>query len=177
MLLLAWPGFAEDFEIKPDLSIAAFEIPHRIGFSSGSIEFLGGKIDLDPKEMKLKSVAATLDAESITLYDDERDPIIRSEEYFNTEKFPQIKIKSQKVSEKSLSAEVTLRDRTKKVDFDYLVWGISEDKSAEKRAYVTLYGVLHKDDFGFAYNVSDDEGRNLLGNDLHILLRMTGSTQ
>jgi len=171
---MAHAAYAVTYAIDTEQSITDFEVPHVIGFSSGIVKFKDGKIDFDEKASALQSLDLTLDSASITTYNEDRDAAMQSEQFLNTAAFPTISVRSKKVDAKKLSADVTVRSTTKLVSFEYVVGGTGKDENGKELLAVFLYGKFNKKDFGIEYNVMDESGKPMLGDEIHVLLKLVG---
>ena len=99
-LVTALPAVAaeETYVIDPVHSQPQWEATH-IGFSSqhGSFGKATGKVVLD-RVAKKGAIDVTIDAASIKTYDPRLDLIVKSEKYFNVEKYPTVTFKSNTVA-------------------------------------------------------------------------------
>jgi polyisoprenoid-binding protein YceI len=94
MLSAATASAADTFTIDARHTYPAFEVSH-YGFSTqrGRFERTSGKIVLD-QESKSGSIDVTIDAASISMGMETWNQQMRSDAYFNTEKFPAISFRS-----------------------------------------------------------------------------------
>jgi len=85
---------AETYTVDPDHTYPNFQINH-LGFSTmhGRFGATRGKIALDPAA-KSGSIDITIDASSVDTGQAKRDKHLRSEEFFNVEKYPALTYKS-----------------------------------------------------------------------------------
>jgi len=173
-LVLPSAAWSKTYKVSPADSSVDFEITHQIGFTTGIIPISEGAIDADEKTYKLKKLSLTLDAKGINTYNEDRDAAATSADFFNTEKFPTINLSSVEISEKTLTAQVTIKDITKKVIFDYKLMGTGKTDEGKAKTLVYVSGKLSKKDFNLAYNVTDENGQPLLGDDVDVLLRLVG---
>ena len=89
-------------------STIAFEVHHFIGNATGKFNRFSGTIDLDRDHPERSSVSVHIDVKSIDTGIRKRDEHLRSAEFFNVEKFPEITFKSRSVKQTGRqSADVT----------------------------------------------------------------------
>lgn len=119
---LAIPAFAADtYQIDPRHTFPVFEVSHYdYSLQRGRFNKTSGKVVLDT-EAKTGSMEIVIDANSIDMGIDKWDEQMKSDAYFNTEKFPEIRYKSDKVlflGDKPVTAEgqLTLLGVTKPVN-------------------------------------------------------------
>ena len=110
----------EHFNIDSPHSAASFEIEH-LGITtiSGRFDKVSGKITLD-RAAKTGSIEAEMDAATINTGFAARDKLLRSEDYFHTEKFPTLTYRATKLNFKddalvSADGELTMLGVTKPV--------------------------------------------------------------
>ena len=99
ILASAVPAYAaETYVIDPGHTIPTYEISH-LGFSTqrGRFDGSSGKVVLD-RAAKVGSVDITIDAKSLSTGVAKLDQHLRSEDFFNVEKYPAMTFKSDKVN-------------------------------------------------------------------------------
>lgn len=113
-------GAPESFNIDSPHTSSVYEVMH-LGLTTvpGRFDKTTGKIVID-REAKTGSIEAEIDATTINTGFAARDKLLRSEDYFNTDKFPTITFKSTKVLFKgdniaAAEGELTLLGVTKPV--------------------------------------------------------------
>ena len=109
--------------IDPAHSGAAFQIRH-LGVSTvrGSISGVKGTVQLDEKDVTKSSVSATLDANTVSTSNDARDKHLKSPEFFDVAKSPQLTFKATSFSNAGgklqMTGDLTLNGVTKPVTLD-----------------------------------------------------------
>lgn len=102
---------ADTYTLDPRHSFPVFEVSHYdYSLQRGRFNKTSGKVTLD-MEAKTGSVDIVIDANSISMGIDKWDEQMKSDAYFNTEKFPEIRYKSEKLlflGDKPVTAEGTL---------------------------------------------------------------------
>ena len=100
VLLMAGAALAaDDFKIDPAHSSVNFAVSHAMGMSTvvGRFTSFEGKISLDDKDISKSSVNVTIKTASINTDVANRDNDLRSPNYFDAEKFPEITFQSKSV--------------------------------------------------------------------------------
>jgi len=87
----------EAYTFDQNHSRIGFEVRHLIGTARGQFHHFTGTIDFDRQQPERSSVTAKIDVNSIDTGIDERDNHLRSADFFNAAKFPQITFKSRSV--------------------------------------------------------------------------------
>src|SRR5207302_4318132 len=91
----AWAN--ETYKFDPSGSTIGFTVHQFLGTTHGKFTSFSGKIDIDREHPENSSVAAQIDVRSIDTHIKRRDDHLRSPEFFNVERFPQIAFKSRSV--------------------------------------------------------------------------------
>ena len=87
----------ENYKFDPSGSTIGFSVHQFLGTTNGKFTRFSGKIDVDREHPENSSVMAQIDVRSIDTQIKKRDDHLRSPEFFNVEKFPQITFKSRSV--------------------------------------------------------------------------------
>jgi polyisoprenoid-binding protein YceI len=132
----------------------------RGGFSeiSGTIE-----VAEDPTESSVEVVLGTASVSSGT---EDRDAHLKSPDFFDVEQYPEIRFVSTGVepsgSSWRLSGDLTIRDITKPVVFDFDFLGISPDPWGNQKAAFSASTEIDREDWGLTWNVALDGGGMLV---------------
>jgi len=92
----AAPG--ETYKFDQARSAIGFSVHQYLGTTHGKFGKFSGKIDIDREHPENSSVTAKIDVASIDTRIQKRDNHLRSPEFFNVEKFPEITFKSRNVT-------------------------------------------------------------------------------
>jgi polyisoprenoid-binding protein YceI len=87
----------ETYKFDPSGSTIGFSVHQFLGTTHGKFTKFNGKIEIDRERPENSSVTARIDVSSIDTRINKRDDHLRSAEFFNVEKFPQITFKSRTV--------------------------------------------------------------------------------
>ena len=87
----------EAYKFNPSGSTIGFTVHQFLGTTQGKFTRFSGKIEVDREHPENSSVTAQIDVRSIDTHIKKRDDHLRSPEFFNVEKFPQITFKSRSV--------------------------------------------------------------------------------
>ena len=127
LLLSSLAAFsAEGFKIDPNHSSASFSVRHMlVSTVRGRFTQVSGTILLDDADMTRSSVNAVISTPSITTDNERRDGHLKSADFFDVAKYPEITFKSTKV-EKTADGYVatgllTIKDVSKEVRLPFTV--------------------------------------------------------
>jgi len=100
-LVIAGIGFTaaakENYKFDPSGSSIGFSVHQFLGTTRGKFANFSGRIEVDREHPENSSVTAQIDVQSIDTRIKKRDDHLRSAEFFNVEKFPQMTFKSRSV--------------------------------------------------------------------------------
>src|SRR6266702_3317372 len=87
----------EAYKFDPSGSTVGFSVHQFLGNTHGKFTKFSGKIEIDREHPENSSVTAQIDVRSIDTRIKKRDDHLRSAEFFDVEKFPQMTFKSRNV--------------------------------------------------------------------------------
>jgi polyisoprenoid-binding protein YceI len=138
----------------------------------GRIADVEGTIEIDEKNPRNSSVEAVLKAASIDSRTTQRDDHLRSGDFLNVEKFPEIRFRSTKIEggreEFKLTGDLTIRDVTKPITLDVTFEGETKDPWGGERAGFSAKGKFDRRDFGLTWNQVLEAGGVAVGNEIKI---------
>jgi len=161
--------------LDPTHSEIQFKVRHLM-ITNVTGEFKKYTIDVQTEDedfMKAK-VSFTADIDSVDTGNEQRDGHLKSPDFFDAAKFPQLKFvatKYENVDEDGsyeLYGNLTIRDTTKPVKFDVEFGGIVKDPWGNTRAGFTISGKINRKDYGLSWHVVTDTGGFVAGDDVRI---------
>ena len=102
----------ESYKFEPSSSTIGFSVHQFLGTTRGKFTNFSGRIEVDRKHPENSSVSAQIDVKSIDTRIKKRDDHLRSAEFFNGEKFPQMTFKSRSVKRSGPQSGDILGDLT-----------------------------------------------------------------
>ncbi|MEW5733650.1 MAG: YceI family protein [Thermodesulfobacteriota bacterium] len=175
-LLMAAPALAADtYTLDPVHSTTVFRIRHLgVSWFQGRFNSLTGTIVFDEKNSQNSKVNLKVAADSIDTFNKQRDDDLKSPNFFNVKKFPEITFVSDKISKKGegdyeVSGKLTLMGVTKPVKVDARLTGMGNDPWGGQRVgFVTSFSIL-RSEFGMTYDLP-----TLVGNDVILTIGAEG---
>ncbi len=174
LLFAALPLLADTWNIDKAHSEANFRVRHMVSKVSGRFNDFAGVINADPKNASASTVQFTIKAASIDTGNADRDTDLRSANFFDVEKYPEITFKSAfvKASGKKdiydVTGDLTMHGVTKRITIPVEFLGSAKDPWGNERAGFTLNTKLNRKDYGISWNKTLDNGGVLLGEDVDI---------
>ena len=160
--------------LDPTHSEINFKIKHMmISNVTGSFTNFNVTAETDGDNFVNSKVSFTTDVNSINTNNEQRDGHLKSGDFFDTEKYPQIKFEGTKFEKASdeeyaLHGNLTIRDVTIPVSLKVDFGGIAKDPYGNIKAGFTLDGKINRKDFGLTWNAATEAGGLLVGEDLKV---------
>ncbi len=164
---------ARTYQIDKAHSEAVFQVRHLITRVRGRFSEFDGLISFDAAEPGQSSVRFTVQTSSIDTNSPDRDAHLRSDDFFEVERFPALTFVSTKITPKTgtefaVEGDFTIRDITKRVTLPVTFLGNAKDPwGNEKIAFETEITINRKDD-GLLWNAALETGGFLVGDDVKI---------
>jgi polyisoprenoid-binding protein YceI len=165
------------WQIDPNHSAAQFAVRHlAISTVRGAFTKVSGTIQFDDKDIAKSSVDVTIDAASVDTRVADRDKDLRSDRFFDVEKYPTLSFKSTKVEQTEVgklkvTGDLTIHGVTKQVVLD--VEGPTaavKDPWGNQRAAANASTKINRQDFGVKWNAKMDNGGWVVGDDVAITI-------
>ena len=165
MVLATFPGIAQNTwsvdnsHTKIEFAVSHLVISETVGF----FKTFGGQITTTTDDFNGANIQFTVDVASINTDNDMRDNHLKSDDFFNAEKYPKMTFKStsfKKIEGKKykLTGLLTIRDVTKTVEFDVIYNGTVKDPYGKTKAGFKLTGSINRFDYGLKWNTMAEAG-------------------
>lgn len=177
VLLFAASAFAaETYKIDSVHSSANFSVRHMmVSTVKGRFTEVQGTIVYDEKDVAKSSVKATIKTATINTDNGQRDVHLKSPDFFDAAKYPEIQFVSTKVEKRGdqlvAIGNLTIKDVTRQVELPFTV--VSAEMGGKKRVGVDSAIKLNRYD----YNVSYDPTGAAVGKDVAIDLNLEAVLQ
>lgn len=178
LLIFAGSAFSADkYAIDVDHTSIGFSIKHlMISTVKGKFNDFSGTILYDEKDITKSSVSISIKVESIDTDNKKRDDHLRSADFFDAAKFPEITFKSSKIQKKGKGwvavGTLTIRGVSKEVTIPFEITGKAKDPWGMTRLGVDAHLKIDRRDFGVAWNKALEGGGLVVGNDVKIELNV-----
>lgn len=184
---------ASDTKLKPEETTGtySFDKAHSsIGFRvrhMGLVDVPGyfrdftGTIKYDGKDVKNSSVAFSAKMESVDTGVAGRDKHLKSADFFEIEKFPEMTFKSTKVEKKGknwiVTGDLTMKGVTKSLSIPFTVVDIIKDQRGGTKMGVMAETVINRRDFGVNYGSNMPNGVAMLSDNITVVLNIESNMQ
>lgn len=116
------------------------------------------------------SIEGTVKAASITTFDADRDGHLQAPDFFDTQRYPELRFASTSVeangNELVVTGDLTIKDVTKQVELTGIFVGSAIDPWGNERIGLELEGTVDRTDFGLDWNAPLPGGGFLLPNEI-----------
>lgn len=168
---------ADKYNIDPPHSSVGFKVKHLVvSTTSGRFNEFEGHIMFDENNISNSSVEFTIDAASIDTDNEDRDKHLRSADFFEVEKYPEITFKSTKVENTKngyfLHGKLTMHGVTKDVTFPFEYNGSIQDPWGNTRIGFDAYTELDRKEYGIEWNKVLDSGGLTVSNEVKIEIHL-----
>lgn len=156
---------AEKWTVDLSHSKIGFSVRHfGISETEGHFKNVNATVKTGEEDFSDAEVVINIDANSIDTNDKQRDDHLKSPDFFETEKYPQIIFKStgiEKIKDRNfnLHGNLTIKETTKPVTFEMEFAGrVPKDPFGNTKAGLVVRGKINRKDFGLLWNVALDHG-------------------
>lgn len=149
-----------------------FTVTHAVvAETSGQFKDFDGTVTSPSEDFNGADIEFTAKAASIDTENERRDGHLKSDDFFNAEKYPDIKFVGKLVKEGGkyqLKGKFTMRDVTKDVAFDVIYKGTLKTAQMTKAGF-KIKGVINRFDYGLKWDRTVEAGGGLMvGQDVEI---------
>ena len=170
---------ATKWVLDPMHSEVQFKIKHLvISTVTGSFKTFAGSMEsAGDDNFENAQVEFSLDVDSIDTNQEQRDGHLKSDEFFDTAKFPHIKFVSTSFVKESgetykLTGDLTMKDVTKSVTLEAAYGGAAVDFYGNYKAGFEVSGKINRKDFGLTWGAVTEAGSIVLGDDVKLIMNV-----
>ncbi len=155
-----------------------FEIDHLgVARIQGRFNKSAGKIDFDPQNIPSSSVTFTIETASIDTAVGARDDHLRTDDFFDAEKYPNITFKSTRIRKTDdgyvAEGDLTIKETTKRIQIPFTLHGPITDGWGQTRIGVVAEPIkINRHEYGVDYDDRLPNGVPSVGNDVTIRLSL-----
>src|SRR5687768_14809614 len=152
-IVAALPAAAQEYRIDPSHSSANFIVRHMLVSNvNGRFAKMSGNLYYDEKAPEKSWVKAVIDASSVNTDNADRDKHLRSADFFEVEKHPQITFESKRVEKRgddfAAFGTLTMKGVAREIELPFEFLGKVKDPRGRIRAGFEATTVLNRKDYG-----------------------------
>jgi polyisoprenoid-binding protein YceI len=152
-----------------------FSVSHMVvSETEGSFKDYTGSVVSKTDDFSGAEVSFTAKVASIDTENERRDGHLKSADFFDAEKFPEISFKGNLVKEGNkykLKGDFTMKGVTKKVEFDVTYGGKIDTGRGEKAGFKVL-GSINRQDYGLNWANKLASGEMVVGDDVSLNIKI-----
>jgi polyisoprenoid-binding protein YceI len=152
------------WQLDPTHSAVNFRVKHLvISTVTGTFTTFQSALTTEDDDFGTAQVELMIDVASINTGVADRDNHLRSDDFFNAEKFPQIQFKSTDVTQSAegkmhVNGNLTIRDITKPMSLEVNHGGVMVDFYNNTKAGFEVEGKISRKEFGLLWNAITEAG-------------------
>ena len=138
----------------------------------GRFDDVEGEIELDPADPTAATGEIRIDAATLSTGFEARDNHLRSADFFDVERYPQIVARVNRIEPKGsryvVTADVTIRDVTRPIAFETEFLGVVQGMSGGRHAGFQMTAKINREEWGLNWNMALEAGGWLVGRDIKL---------
>lgn len=177
-IIFGGQAFAADiYTVDPVHSSITFSVKHlTISTVNGNFKKFTGTVAFNEGDLVNSKAEAALDVSSINTENDQRDGHLKSPDFFDAAKFPEIKFVSKLFTaidgQYKLTGDLTMKGVTKEVSFPVSVNGPVKNPMGGEAIGLSGQLTINRQDYGVSFNKILDNGGVMVGNDVTVTINL-----
>jgi polyisoprenoid-binding protein YceI len=165
----------ENYRIEPGQSAVNFSVRHMVLTTvHGKFTDFSGILELEDNDLSKSSVSVKINAASITTENAARDKDLRSANFLDTEKYPEITFVSHRVVKQNdgylLVGDLNMHGLSREVSIPFTFNGRVKDLAGKMRVGFEGHVTINRKDWGINYSKLADNGGLVAANEVTIEL-------
>jgi len=149
----------------------AFKVKHMmISTVTGHFQDFQASAITDGENFDNASIEFTAKTDSINTKNKDRDAHLKSDDFFNSEQFPEMKFVSKSFNGEQLIGELTIRDITKEIALDAELNGIAVDPYGQTKAGFEIKGEINRKDFNLTWSAVTEAGSIVVSDKVKLVI-------
>jgi polyisoprenoid-binding protein YceI len=170
--------------IDPMHSEVQFKVKHLvISTVTGFFRSFEGSMETDGDDFENAKIDFALNIDSIDTNQSQRDEHLKSADFFDVEKYPQITFTSTSFKstgeedEYKLTGDLTIKGVTRSVTLDAEFGGAADDFYGNTKAGFEVSGKVNRKEFGLSLDVVTEAGSVVVGEDIKLIINVQFAKQ
>ncbi|MGN6214278.1 YceI family protein [Parafilimonas sp.] len=166
------------YKIDAAHSEIGFKVKHLvISTVSGNFSKFDATMEAEKSDFSDASISFEADVDSISTKSEQRDGHLKSDDFFNAEKYPKLTFKSTSIEKKDdneyiLHGDLTIRDVTKNIALKVEHGGSVLDPWGQTREGFELTGKISRKEFGLKWHALTEAGGAVVSDDVRLLINV-----
>lgn len=153
----------------------SFSVEHLvISEVTGKFGSFEGEVVAKSDDFDGSKISFVIDVNSLDTDNEKRDGHLKSDDFFNAEKYPKITLSNGVLEQVEgnkykLKGDLTIRDVTKPVVFEVKYGGTITDPDGNVKAGFKIKGMINRFDYHMKFNAAMEAGGLIVGEDVEIV--------
>lgn len=166
------------YKIDAAHSEIGFKVKHLvISTVSGNFSKFDATMVAEKNDFTDASISFEADVDSVSTKSEQRDGHLKSDDFFNAEKYPKLTFKSTSIDKKDdneyiLHGDLTIRDVTKNIALKVEHGGSVLDPWGQTREGFELTGKISRKEFGLKWHALTEAGGAVVSDDVRLLINV-----
>jgi polyisoprenoid-binding protein YceI len=169
---------ADSYKIDMAHSDLGFSVKHMmVSNTSGHFDKYDGQIMFDFNDLAGSKIDVTVEASSINTRNEKRDEHLKSADFFDTVKFPNITFVSKKITATNITGDLTIKGVTKEVTIPVTIAGPIKGMMGNDIIGINGTFTINRQDYGVNWNKTLDQGGLAVANDVILNISVEASKE
>ena len=158
--------------LDPTHSELHFKVKHlMITNVTGTVSVISANVEADDDKFTNAKVSFAADPKTISTNNEQRDGHLRTADFFETDKYPEIKFESTdfNASAGKIKGNLTIRGISKPVTLDVEFHGTTKDPWGNEKAGFSFSGKISRKEWDLNYNAALETGGVLLSDEVKVI--------
>ncbi|MFI5184539.1 MAG: YceI family protein [Vicinamibacteria bacterium] len=161
---------------------ASFQVRHMVTKVRGKFTDFAGTIKIDPAKPEASSVEFAIKTASVATGEEKRDQHLKSADFFDVEKFPELTFKSSAIKatgkdKYDVAGTLTIHGVSKQVTLPVSFLGFVKSPWGDERAGFETGITLNRKDYGLVWNKTLETGGLLVGEEVEVSVNIEAVKQ
>lgn len=162
-----------NWKLDPTHSEIEFKVKHMmISTVTGSFGEFDAHVEAADDTFKNAKFDFNAKVDSISTKNSDRDAHLKSDDFFNAEKFTELKFQSKSFDGEKMVGDLTIRDITKEVTLDVDFNGIAEDPYGQTKAGFEAEGSINRKDFNLSWSAVTEAGSIVVSDKVRLIANL-----
>lgn len=161
------------WKIDPTHSEIEFKVKHMmISTVTGSFGEFEAHVESADDTFKDARFSFSAKIDSISTKNSDRDTHLKSDDFFNADKHPNLSFRSKSYDGETMVGDLTIRDITKEVSLKVDFNGVAVDPYGQTKAGFEAEGTLNRKDFNLNWNAVTEAGSIVVSNKVRLIANL-----
>ncbi len=148
----------------------SFKVKHMmISTVTGHLDDFNATVETDNENFINADFSFISKTDSVNTKNSDRDTHLKSDDFFNADKYPELKFKSTSFDGSTLIGDLTIRDITKEIELDTEFNGIAVDPYGQTKAGFEISGTINRKDFNLIWSAITEAGSIVVSDTIKLI--------